>query len=405
MTARPQAILSWLRAREDELAAFLLDLVRAESPSTELGSERRALALVADGLQSAGYRVRSLRAVGSGAHLFASPRARRHGAPRQLVVGHVDTVWPLGSLERMPPRIRDGRLYGPGAYDMKGGLAQMVFALKALDALGASPSITPVVLVTSDEEMGSQDSRRWIRLLAHGADRALVLEPPEGTAGALKTGRKGVGRFEMTIRGRAAHAGSHPEEGASAIRELAHQVEQLFAMNDPAEAITVNVGTIDGGLRPNVIAPEAFALVDARAPTRAAAERVERAIRSLRPSRPGLALTVEGGFGRPPMPRTDRNRALAARARALGRQLGLSLPEAGMVGGGSDANYASELTATLDGLGALGDGAHAVDEHVVVSALPERAALLALLLLEPPVRPPTRRRDRASRSRRRASRA
>jgi glutamate carboxypeptidase len=220
-------------------------------------------------------------------------------------------------------------------------------------------------------------------LLARGADRALVLEPPEGSDGRLKTGRKGVGRFRVTVFGRASHAGASPEEGVSAILELAHQIEILFALNDPERGVTVNVGTIDGGLRPNVIAPEATALVDARAPTSVAARQVEQAIKSLQPSRPGLEIRVEGRFGRPPMPRTDRNRALSARTRALARELGLPIGEAPLVGGGSDANFTSELTATLDGLGALGDGAHALDEHVLVRSLPERAALLALLLLEP----------------------
>lgn len=383
MATQAQTILSWLQARQDEMAALLLELVAAESPSVEVGSERPALALLAEELRSSGYLTRLVRGHRSGDHLYARPRARRCGAPHQLVVGHIDTVWPLGSVREMPPRIENGWLYGPGAYDMKGGLVQLAFAVRALGELGAVPTVTPVVFVNADEEMGSPDSRRWIRLLASGADRALVLEPPEGSNGRLKTGRKGVGRFRVTILGRAAHAGASPEEGISAILELAHQVERLFALNDRERAITVNVGTIDGGLRPNVIAPEATALVDARAPTPEAARDVERAIRSLQPTRPGLTLRVEGSFGRPPMPQTGRNRTLARRARALARELGASVAEAPVVGGGSDANFTSELTATLDGLGALGDGAHAADEHVVLSTLPERAALLALLLLEP----------------------
>lgn len=409
--AEPQKVLSWLRPRQDELAALLLELVAAESPSTDVGSERAALRLVAGELGRADYQARLVAGRGSGDHLFAVPRARRRHAAHQLVVGHVDTVWPAGTLQRMPARVEDGRLYGPGAYDMKGGLVQLVFALRALRALGAEPTVTPVVFLNADEENGSGDSRRWIRLLARGADRAFVLEPPEGSAGRLKTCRKAVGRFRVTIRGRAAHAGTSPEEGVSAILELARQVERLFALNDPEHGITVNVGTIDGGLRPNVIAPEAEALVDVRAPTRAAARALEVALRNLAPTRPGLAIEVEGGFGRPPMPPTDGNRALARRAQALGRALGLSLAEAPLVGGGSDANFTSELTPTLDGLGALGDGAHAADEHVVVSALAERAALLALLLLEPAgiapitgagLRAPER--DRGSRSCPRAAR-
>jgi glutamate carboxypeptidase len=201
--------------------------------------------------------------------------------------------------------------------------------------------------------------------------------------GALKTGRKGVSRFEIVVTGRAAHAGSSPEEGVSAILELSELVQRLFAMSDPEAGITVNVGTIDGGLRANVVAPEARALVDVRAPTAAGAARVDRAIRSLEPRRRGTTVAVRTDAGRPPMPATGRNRSLFRCAQRLASELGLQVEEAPLVGGASDANLTSELTATLDGLGALGDGAHAHDEHVVVSALPARAALLALLLLEP----------------------
>ena len=193
MVAEAQAILSWLEARRDEMAGLLLELVAAESPSLEVGSERRALAQLAGELRRAGYWTRPVRGHGSGAHLYARPSAKGPETPRQLVVGHVDTVWPLGSVRRMPPRVENGRLYGPGAYDAKGGLVQLAFALRALDELGTRPTVTPVVFVNADEETGTRDSLRWIRLLARGADRALVLEPPDGCDGWLKSGRMGVG--------------------------------------------------------------------------------------------------------------------------------------------------------------------------------------------------------------------
>jgi glutamate carboxypeptidase len=378
------AVLDWLQRRQEEMAVLLESLVVCESPSLEPGSERPALALLKAELDKAGFATRCLRGHATGDHLFARPRQRTPGAGYQFVLGHVDTVWPLGTVQRMPARRDNGSFYGPGAYDMKGGLVQLVFALKALHELDLRPPVTPVVLVNSDEEIGSVDSSRHIRRLARGAVRAFVLEPPTAPSGALKTSRKGVERFEVVVTGRAAHAGVNPEEGVSAILELSHQVEQLFALSDPKRGVTVNVGTIDGGLRANVVAPEATALVDVRAPTEAAAREVARAIRALEPARPGTTITVRSDSDRPPMPPTERNHALFQRAEQLARDLGLELGEAPLVGGASDANLTSDLTATLDGLGAVGDGAHASDEHVSVTALPERAALLALLLLEDP---------------------
>jgi glutamate carboxypeptidase len=376
------AILGWLRDREEGMTDLLASLVLAESPSLVPGSESTALELIARELEDAGFHTRRLPGEGTGGHLLARPRVRRSRGAHQLIVGHVDTVWPIGTVRSMPTGRADGHFCGPGSYDMKGGLVQLVFALAALHDLGLMPSIDPVVLVNSDEEVGSVHSSRYIRLLARGAARAFVLEPPAAPSGSLKTSRKGVERFEVVVRGRAAHAGTSPEEGVSAILELAHQVEQLFALSDPVHGVTVNVGTIDGGLRANVIAPEATALVDVRAPTEERAETVARAIRSLQPSRPGTSITVRVDSRRPPMPPTERNRALFRRAQRLARVLDLQIDEAPLVGGASDANLTSELTATLDGLGAVGDGAHAPDEQVVVAALPERAALLALLLLE-----------------------
>ena len=298
-----------------------------------------------------------------------------------MVIGHVDTVWPLGTAAATRRR-DDGVFYGPGAHDMKGGLVQLVFALAALHELGFEPTVAPVIFVNSDEEIGSVHSGRYIRLLARHAVRAFVLEPPAGPTGMLKTGRKGVERFEVVVTGRAAHAGTSPDEGMSAILELSRQVQELFALNDPEHGVTVNVGTIDGGLRANVVAPQAKALVDVRAPNEAAARAVGNAVRSLEPGGPGTTITVQADSGRPPMLATDRNRALFRRAQRLAQGLGLQVDEAPLVGGASDANLTSGLTATLDGLGPIGDGAHAADEHVLLSALPERAALLALLLLE-----------------------
>jgi glutamate carboxypeptidase len=375
-------LLAWLRDRRDEMAGLLAELARLESPSTDPASHRSARALLAAELSALGHRVREPAAPAGGRHLVALPTTRRRGGGYQLLVGHLDTVWPVGTLERMPVRHEGGRLLGPGVFDMKGGLVQAVFALRALRAAGTEPALAPVLVVSCDEEIGSRDSGRHIARLARGAARALVLEPAFGPGGALKTRRKSVGAFSLTVAGRAAHAGIDPGGGVSAILELSHQVQRLFALNDPDRGVTVNVGTIDGGLRPNVIAPEARAELDVRVPTAGDAARVEASIRALQPTLSGITLRVEGGFGRPAMEATARNRRLWERARAHGAALGLALTEAA-VGGASDGNTTSRHTATLDGLGAVGDGAHASHEHVLIDALPERAALLALLLLDP----------------------
>jgi glutamate carboxypeptidase len=378
-----QLILDWMSEHERQLVELLERLAEAESPSLDPDSQHGPLEILVAELDRIGYQTRPVRGVGVGDHLYARPRQRPHGNPRQLLIGHMDTVWPIGTIAQMPLHEEGGLLFGPGVADMKGGLVEIVFALRALHELELRPSLTPVVFVNTDEEIGSIDSIRYIRLLAQGAERAFVLESGEGADGKLKIARKGLGDFTLTVHGRSSHAGADPEHGVSAILELSHQVQRLFALNDPAQGVTVNVGTIDGGLRPNVVAASASAIIDARAPTMAAAHRLERALRSLRPVLAGTTIEVEGSFDRPPMEPRLRNRALLATAQRLGQELGLSLEDAGLVGGGSDANITSLFTATLDGLGPVGEGSHASDERVDTTRLPERAALLALLLLEP----------------------
>lgn len=380
--AAAPAVLAWLRERTDAMVDLVAALARAESPTHDREAQSAPFSLLADELTDLGYCVRRVAGGTVGDHLYARPSLRRQGRPYQLLLGHMDTVWPSGTLAGMPVERRGDELYGPGVVDMKGGLVQIVFALRALAALDLEPATTPVVLVTTDEEVGSRESQPLILRLARGAARAFVLESAFGPHGALKTARKGTGAYRVTVRGRAAHAGVAPEEGLSAILELSHQIQRLFALNDPERGITVNVGTIDGGLRPNVIAPEAVAVVDVRVPTRAAGEEVEAAIRGLQPVGAGLRIEVDGRLGRPPMEPTAGNLALFATAKRLGRALGLEL-ESVTVGGASDGNYTSLHTPTLDGLGPVGAGAHAADERVVIPRLPERAALLALLLLAP----------------------
>ncbi|MFN8161195.1 MAG: M20 family metallopeptidase [Solirubrobacterales bacterium] len=365
------------------MVALLEELVRSESPSLAPETHGRAVEILGAELEALGFRVRRLPGRKTGDHLLARPRERPKGAPYQLLLGHLDTVWPVGTLDEMPVRREGERLHGPGTYDMKGGLVQMLFAMKALEALSVTPGATPVVLVNSDEEIGSPESTRHLRNLARGACRALVFEPSYGSEGRLKTARKGVGRFELRILGRASHAGLAPERGVSAILELSHQVQRLFELNDAERGITVNVGTIDGGLRANVVAPEAGAVIEARVPTAGDAAEVERAIMGLEPVQEGIGIEVSGGFGRPPMERTERNRELWEAAREAAGSLGLTLHEAA-VGGASDGNTTSLHTATLDGLGPVGGDAHAAGEHVEVSGMVDRAALAALLIALPP---------------------
>lgn len=379
-------ILSYLFEEQQAMVALLEEMTLAESPSSVPQSMRRVRAVVDSALQAQGFKTLPVRGRQSGDHLYARPARRVRHRAAQLLLGHYDTVWPMDTLRQMPFKVEGNIIKGPGVFDMKGGLMQMVFALKAIRELELDMPLTPVVFLNADEEIGSRESRPYIRALARRVNRAFVLEPAMGPTGRIKTARKGVGRFTIHVRGKAAHAGLDPEAGASAILELSYVIQQLFALNDLDQGITVNVGTIDGGLRPNVVAPESQAMVDVRVRTQEDAERLAQAIHNIEPTTPGITLFVEGGFGRPAMAPTPRNQALWKLARRLGTEIGLQL-EHGHAGGGSDGNTTSQYTATLDGLGAVGDGAHARHEFLYLDKTIERTALLALLLLSPPPAP------------------
>ncbi len=368
------------QTRNDQLE-LLRRLVLLESPSDVPAAQEEILALLVAEFKAVDFQVEQVPGERSGGYLIArsDPSA---GIANQLVLGHCDTVWPLGTLDHLPVEVEGGRMTGPGVYDMKAGLTQIIFALRALREVGAAPPLRLIVFVNTDEEIGSRESKDRIRSLARDADRAFVLEPSLGPTGKLKTARKGVGRFTLTIKGRAAHAGLEPEAGASAILELSHLIQQLFALNDRDRGITVNVGMIDGGLRPNVVAPESTAVVDVRVLRQDDVAYIEEAIHRLRPSTPGVEIEVDGRIGRPPLERNDRNRALWTLAQECANALGIQLDE-GTAGGGSDGNHTSLYTATLDGLGAVGDGAHAEHEYIEIDPTLERTALLALLLASP----------------------
>lgn len=379
---RAAAVHAFMRSRKAAMVELLTELARIESPSDDPAAVAPVLDRLGADLRAAGWVERRIRGRRTAGLLLAWPADRVRHRPLQLVVGHCDTVWPIGTSAQMPVDVVGDEIRGPGVFDMKGGLVQIVFAIRALRELEIELPATPVVLVNSDEETGSPESQRTVVRLARRAARAFVLEPAFGPHGKLKTTRKAVGQFEIVIRGKAAHAGLNPTEGVSAVLELSHQIQQLFALNDPANGISVNVGTIDGGVRANVVAAEVRAQVDVRVPTKAAAREIEAAIRALRPVDPKSTIEILGGFQHPPLEPSPRNQALWRQAERIGRALGLALEQAA-VGGASDGNTISQYAATLDGLGAVGDGAHAAHEHAIASALPSRAALLALLLAAP----------------------
>ena len=365
-------LIDFCEAAQADLRRDIETLIRLESPSTNKAAVDACGAALAEMLDAMGASVTRLAQADRGDHI----RAEFGGGPRRvLLLGHFDTVWDVGQLERMPLREEHGRLYGPGIFDMKASIAVSMLAVRAL--AGSGPRI--VMLWTTDEEIGSATSRAAIEAEARQSDAVLVLEPSL-PGGAAKTQRKGCGEFVLTVRGVSAHAGIDPRQGASAIHELAHQIVALEELRDLDNGISVNVGVVAGGTRANVIAEEARAIVDVRVPRLADAARIESAVRALRPRNPLVTIEIEGGVGRPPLERTPGVARLYEQAKAVAAELGRELAEGG-TGGGSDGNFTAALgVPTLDGLGPQGDGAHALHEHIVLADLPWRAALLAGLL-------------------------
>ena len=373
------AILDELRLLQPAMLAELVLLIEHESPSSEKQALRALGEHLAVRFSELGGAVERVGERGAAFHVqarFSGPEERRPA----LLLAHFDTVWPLGTLEKMPVREDEGRLFGPGVYDMKVSLVMVAAVVEVLGRLKRKLPRPLLVLLNSDEEIGSPSSRQSIEELARQSEYVLVLEPPLPDGG-LKTARKGVGRFTIEVEGKAAHAGVAPEQGRSAIVELAHQVLRATELNDPRFGTTVSVGLIRGGTAFNVVPAHASAEVDVRATSPAAAAAVEAALRAFAARTPGTRVTVPGGFIRPPMERTPAIAALFARAQEIAARLGLELSE-GSTGGGSDGNFTAALgVPTLDGLGVQGGGAHAENEHIMIEALPERAALLAALLL------------------------
>jgi glutamate carboxypeptidase len=374
-------LLDHYAARREAILQSIRELVERETKSREESRLNEIAGLVSGQLREIGGQVELIPQNGYGTHL----RARfdfGHESMEQgvLVVGHLDTVWPVGSLEHLPFRVTpEGRAHGPGIFDMKSGVAILVESLRTIVSQRLATKRPVTLLLTCDEEIGSRTSRPLIEEDAKNAAAALILEPPI-SGGVVKTGRKGIGTFTVRALGRAAHAGLDPEKGVNAIVELAHQTLRLSALNDYGRGVTVSVGLVEGGSALNVVPACASAKVDVRFWTPEDGENLIAAIRGLTPVTAGAKIEVSGGINRPPMPRSEKNIALYEHARALAAELGFELKDE-VVGGGSDGNFIAAMgVPTLDGLGVDGAGAHAEHEHIVIDDIPRRAALLTRLM-------------------------
>jgi glutamate carboxypeptidase len=364
-----------------DIVAMIRGFVECESPSDNPASVNRFVDLFAETVKDIA-RVRTFTGGKRyGKHLrceFLLPGSKKQG--QILALGHSDTVWPVGTLRSMPFRQAQGRLWGPGVFDMKAGLAFFVFAMRALRESAVPVRRKVVLQINSDEEIGSPSSRSLTEEAARASMAVLVLEPSQGLEGKLKTARKGVGDYTITVRGRAAHAGVDFSNGASAIVEMARQIEKIAGFTRLDRGITVSPGVIHGGTRSNVIAAECSAEIDVRVPRAADARYLERQFASLKPFDKRCTIEVAGGMNRPPMERSPGTRALFGKARALAAELGVKLEESA-TGGGSDGNFTAALgVPTLDGLGAVGEGAHAVNESILVRRIADRIALLGKLV-------------------------
>jgi glutamate carboxypeptidase len=372
--------LSHFEAKKDEIVQTIRQLVEIESPTEDKSAVDRLGAMLAGRFEKLGGHSMLHRAKDFGDHLQVDFAGKR-GAKPVLLLGHLDTVHPTGALSSMPCRIAEGKLYGPGAFDMKSGIAFMLHAIEALREWHEDTLPRPVtVLLVSDEEVGSDSSRHITQSVAKRCEAVLVIEPAYGPKGAVKTARKGVAEYILKVTGKAAHSGLDFEKGESAIIELARQIPAIAKLTDFKRGLTVNVGTVQGGTRSNVIPGEASAVLDVRITNLQDAKEIDRKLRALKPINRKCRLEITGGLNRPPMERTGDVAGLYKRASQIAADLGWKLEEAA-VGGGSDGNFTAGMgIPTLDGLGGVGEGAHSPNESIVISELPRRAALLAELI-------------------------
>jgi glutamate carboxypeptidase len=374
------SILFEARARQKQIVALIREMVECESPSDDPAAVNRFVDLLGDVAPSFA-RVKTVSGGRFGRHVVCEfDLFGKKTGGRILALGHSDTVWPLGTLASMPFRQKDGRLWGPGVLDMKAGIAFFIYAMRILRDLETPVAHKIAMQINADEEVGSESSRALTEKNAKRSKAVLVLEPASGLEGKLKTARKGIGGYTVTVRGRATHSGLDFARGASAVLELARQIEKIAGFTDLRRGITVNPGVISGGTRVNVVAAEAMAEVDLRVPRLQDAAAVDRKFRALRPVDKRCSIEVTGGLNRPPMERSAAIVRLFRKAQALAREMGVALEESS-VGGGSDGNFTAALgVPTLDGLGAVGEGAHALNESILVDRIADRTALLAKLV-------------------------
>ncbi|MGH9556734.1 MAG: M20 family metallopeptidase [Terriglobales bacterium] len=372
-------LLRYFQQQQEPMLATLRDLVTQESPSYNKSAVDRLGGHIAGRLEALEGKVTLHRRQDFGDHIeaqFAGPNS----AKPVLLLGHYDTVWDVGTLAEMPFKVENGRLWGPGVFDMKAGIMLMMQAIEGLRAVRGGLPRPVTVLLVSDEEVGSNSSRQLTEALARKSQAVFVLEPATGPQGAVKTWRKGVGEYKVKVTGKAAHAGIEVREGASAIVELARQIARIQTFLDFRRGITVNVGVIRGGTRTNVVAAQASADVDVRVRKMSDAPRLEKKFRSLKPYDRRCTLEIDGGVNRPPMERSEGVVKLYRLAQDVARSMNMELEESG-TGGGSDGNFTAALgVPTLDGLGGVGEGAHARHENIVLDRLPGRAALIAGLI-------------------------
>ena len=378
MESELNPLLRYCESAKDDLLACLEEAVKIESPTLSKPDVVRMARFFAARLREQGGRVQVLNHATAGSSVVAEFWGEMRHAKPLLLLGHLDTVWEVGTLRRMPFRVRGGRAYGPGIYDMKSGIVCGLWAIRALRAIGVE-SVRPVrFFLNSDEETSSVAFREELLAEARRAHAVLVLEPA-AAGGALKTARKGVGEFRVVVHGRSAHAGIDPGAGVNAVSELVKQLQRIESFAQPRRGLSLTVGMIEGGTRPNVVPAYAAARIDVRVARKQDGPTIEKKIRGLKPFHPEARLVIKGGLSRPPMERAV-TRELYRLARRLGRELGMQIEEAS-TGGGSDGNFTAALgIPTLDGLGGVGGGAHALHEHVIIRELPRRAALLAALI-------------------------